>query len=79
MLFVPPEWVTEIMQLTFLSRGFAIFLLLLAIGGFAVSWIAERRFFPSLARILGHISPYLKPHHRKQRRRHKVLREEMWR
>lgn len=79
MLFASPKWVTEVMQLTFLSPGFEISLLFLALGGFAVSWMAERRYFPSLARMLGHINPYLKPDYRKQRRRYKMLREEMWR
>ena len=79
MLFVPPEWVAEVMQLTFLSNGFAISLLLLAIGGFLASWLAECELFPKLARMLGHVYPLLKPGYRKQRRRYKVLLEEMWR
>jgi cation-transporting ATPase 13A3/4/5 len=65
------------MQLTYLSRDFAIWLFGLAVGSFGFSWIAERALFPRLARILGRAYMLLRPGHRKQRRQYKVLLEEM--
>lgn len=65
------------MQLTFLSSGFASWMLALAIGSFFFSWLAERMFFPRLARILGQAYTYLRPAYRKQRRQYKVLLDEM--
>jgi cation-transporting ATPase 13A2 len=77
MLFGPSRWVTRVMQLTFLSGNFASWLLVLAISSFLLSWLADRVFFPRLARGLGHVYTYLLPTHRKQRRRYKVLLDEM--
>lgn len=77
MLFGPPKWVAGVMQLTFLSGNFEAFLLALAIGTFLLSWIAERNFFPRLAKVLGKVYIRLRPRHRKQRRQYKVLLEEM--
>lgn len=77
MLFGSSEWVTQVMQLTFLSGNFATWLLILGVTSFLLSWMAERMFFPRLARGLGHVYTYLRPSHRKQRRQYKVLLDEM--
>lgn len=77
MLWGPPKWLVQIMQLTYLSGSFETWLFALAIGSFLISWVAERQLFPRLARILGKTYIWLKPRHRKQRRQHKVLLEEM--
>ncbi|KAE8348877.1 hypothetical protein BDV28DRAFT_164004 [Aspergillus coremiiformis] len=77
MLFEPSRLVTNIMQLTFLSKGFTISLFALAVGSFVFSWIAERALFPKLARVLGRAYILLQPGHRKKRRQYKVLLEEM--
>ena len=77
MLFGPSGWVTRVMQLTFLSRGFASWLLALAIGSFLFAWLAERTFYPFLAKILGDAYIYLRPAYRKQRRQYKVLLDNM--
>lgn len=77
MLLGSSEWVTRVMQLTFLSSNFASWLLALAIGSFLLSLLAEKVFFPHLARGLGHVHTYLQTAHRKQRRQYKVLLDEM--
>lgn len=77
MLFDPPEWIIETMQLTFVSRGFAFWLFALAISTFLLSLVAERKFFPILSRTIGHLKTQLRPGTQKQRRQYKVLLDEM--
>ncbi|KAB8232178.1 putative P-type ATPase [Aspergillus alliaceus] len=77
MLFKPPRWVMEVMQLTFISGDFASSLFALAMGSFAFSWLAERALFPRLARALGRAYILFWPGHGKKRRQHKVLLKEM--
>lgn len=77
MLLGPPKWASQIMQLTFLSGRFEAWLFALAIGGFLLSWVAEREIFPRLARVLGKTYLQLRPRHRKQRRQYKVVLEDM--
>ncbi|RLL97324.1 hypothetical protein CFD26_102194 [Aspergillus turcosus] len=71
MLFDPPEWIIETMQLTFVSRGFAFWLFALAISTFLLSLVAERKFFPILSRTIGHLKTQLRPGTQKQRRQYK--------
>lgn len=77
MLFRPSEWVSKVMQLTWMSDSFRRWLLVLAFGSFALSWMAETVVFPRLARIVGHAGVRLRPNCRKKRRQYKVLLEEM--
>ncbi|KAL2809495.1 hypothetical protein BJX63DRAFT_423820 [Aspergillus granulosus] len=79
MLYRPSEWVKQVMQLTYLSDTFATWLLGLALGSFLLAWLAERKLFPQLARIIGRVKVLLQPGHQKQRRQYKVLLEEMGR
>ncbi|OJJ55329.1 hypothetical protein ASPSYDRAFT_159263 [Aspergillus sydowii CBS 593.65] len=79
MLFRPSSWVRRVMQLTYLSDGFATWLLGLAIGSFLFAWLAERTIFPQIARIIGRLKIGMLPGHQKQRRRYKILLEEMTR
>lgn len=79
MLFEPSRWLADVMQLTFLSGHFKFWLFVLAIGGFLVSWVAERKLFPSLSRLLGRSYTLFRPNYRKQRRQYKVLLDDMWR
>lgn len=65
------------MQLTKMSVNFEVFVLLLALGGFACAWIAERRVFLWLARLLGKLHDKLWPHRRKKRKEYKRILEEM--
>ena len=77
MLFDPGIWLTEIMQLTALSVSFKIFVLVLALGGFACAWIAERRVFLWVARLIGISHDVLWPQRRKKRKEYKLLLEGM--
>lgn len=77
MLFRPSEWVSKVMELTWMSDSFRKWLIALAFGAFALSWAAETVVFPRLARIIGHARVRLQPNYRKKRREYKVLLEEM--
>lgn len=75
MLFRPSDWVSEVMQLTFMSDVFKLWLLALASGIFVLSWTAEKNIFPRVAQMLGHARARLQPHYRKKRKMYKVLLE----
>ncbi|KAL4787760.1 hypothetical protein BJX76DRAFT_317563 [Aspergillus varians] len=77
MLFRPSAWIKQVMQLTFLPTAFATWLLGLALGGFLFAWLAERKLFPQLARIIGHLKILMRPDHQKQRRQYKMILEGM--
>lgn len=77
MLFDPGAWLANLMQLTFMSVDFKVFLLVLASGGLACAWIAERNVFLLVARFLGKAHGTLWPHKRKQRKEYKLLLEQM--
>ena len=76
-LLGPSQWLFEVMQLTKMSPWFKAWLMALALSGFTIAWIAERLFFPKLARFAAHIYQNRLPGHGKQRRRFKVLLEEV--
>jgi len=67
----------DVMQLTWMSDEYRIWILMFAFGAFGLSWMAEAVVFPRLARLLGHARARLQPDFRKQRRKYKVLLEEM--
>ena len=77
MLFDPGAWLTNVMQLTEMSVDFKIFVLALALGGLACAWIAERRVFLYLARLVGKLHDTLWRHRLKKRKEYKHLLEEM--
>ncbi|KAL4985673.1 hypothetical protein BDW68DRAFT_164681 [Aspergillus falconensis] len=77
MLFRPSVWIKQVMQLTYLSDAFAIWLIGLVLGSFLFAWLAERKLFPQLARIIGRLQVLMRPGHQKQRRQYKTLLEEM--
>ncbi len=77
MLFDPAEWLFRFVQLTKMSMRFKIFLLILALGGFACAWLAERRFFLWLAGAIGKTHDFFRPEHRKKRKQYKLLLEKM--
>ncbi len=74
LLFDPAQWLYNFMQLTSLSMGFRIFLLSLAIIGFATSWFSEKYLLPYVARMIGKV---LGQRHPKQRKRYKIVLDEM--
>ena len=77
MLFDPADWLAALMQLTHMDADFKISLLLLATGGFACAWIAERRVFRWIAGQLSRLHGYFWPHRRKKRKQYKLLHSSM--
>ena len=77
MLFDPAHWLVHLMQLTFLSDRFEIFLVVLAIGGFACAYGAERYVFPHLAKIIGQARRSMRPERQKKRKKYKIALESM--
>ncbi|EFR01130.1 cation translocating P-type ATPase [Nannizzia gypsea CBS 118893] len=75
MLFQPAKWLYKLMELTYMSPEFKSWILVLALGGFAAAWVCENHVFPQLARGIGRLNRWLRPHTKKQRRRYKVLLE----
>ncbi|KAF2171020.1 hypothetical protein M409DRAFT_18993 [Zasmidium cellare ATCC 36951] len=76
MLFDPAPWLEDFMELTWMSADFRIFILVLAIGAFFVSYLAERQIFPRMARILGKLVQKMR-RTAKKRKEYKVIAEEM--
>ncbi len=72
MLFDPAPWLYELMELTFLSSMFKIFILVLGIGGFACMYLAERQIFPRLAKVIGKLKTRIRGGGKK-RKEYKVI------
>ena len=77
MLFDPAQWLVKFMQLTELSINFRIFLLVLAVGSFALAWLSEKYVFPTLAKFIGRMQGRLRPKKQKKRKEYKLLAEKM--
>ena len=77
MLLDPAKPLVKLMQLTNISTNFRLFLIALAVGGFACAWVTERRLAPWIARMLGKAHDSLWPDRRKQRKEYKILSDRM--
>lgn len=77
MLIDPGIWLADFMQLTWMSMGFKIFVLILAMGGFAVAWAAEKWVSLWFAAVMGGMHDWLWPQRRKKRKQYKLLLERM--
>ncbi|KIV85541.1 hypothetical protein, variant 1 [Exophiala sideris] len=77
MLLDPAKWLADFMDLTEMSLDFELFLLALAVAGFALSYLAERHFFPGLAKYIGRLKQKLRPSHPKIRKKYKVIIEDI--
>jgi len=77
MLFDPAPWLSDLMELTYMSISFRGFVLVVAIGGFAISYLAERYLFPGLAKWIGRTRARLRPQHPKKRKEYKIVLESM--
>lgn len=77
MLFDPAPWLYDLMELTWMSMSWRVFILVLATGGFAVSYSAERLLFPRLAKWIGKANERWRPAHRKKRKEYKLVLESM--
>lgn len=77
MLFDPADWLYDLMGFTDMSPRFEVFLLVLAVGGFALSYICELYVFVGLAKGIGKLKDRVLPSLRKVRKQYKVIGEEM--
>ncbi|KAK0259419.1 hypothetical protein B0A54_02868 [Friedmanniomyces endolithicus] len=76
MLFDPAPWLYNLMQLTWMSQGFRIFVLTLGVGMFGVSYLAERQVFPRLAKWVGTFNQRFRGKEKKKKG-YKVVLEDM--
>ena len=77
MLLDPGTWLAHLMQLTPMPVDFKLFILVLALGGFACAWVAERNILPTLARQLGHFYVKFRPRGKKKRKEYKLVLADM--
>lgn len=77
LLFDPADWLYDLMELTDMPIDFRLFLLVLAIGGYVCSYVAERYMFPGMARFIGKTKQRLRPQNAKKRKEYKVILESM--
>ena len=78
MLFDPAKWVVRVMQLTTLDTSFKTFILALGVANFIVAYLAERYFFPGLAKWIGVLKVKVGGERgRKKRKEYKVIAEGM--
>ena len=75
MLLDPGAWLANFMQLTELSNGFKIFIVVLGLGGFIFAWFTERFVFIWVARMLGRTHDVLWAKY--PRKQYKVIMEDM--
>ncbi|QDS69980.1 hypothetical protein FKW77_003032 [Venturia effusa] len=77
MLTDPAQWLTDLMELTYMSHDFKLFLLGLAAAGFAVMYLSEVFVFPALARWIGIAKVRVAPSTKKKRKEYKIVAEGM--
>ena len=77
MLLDPAQWLSSFMDLTEMSLDYEMFLLALALAGFAVAYLAEQYVFTIMAKYIGRLKKVLRPSHPKKRKQYKVIREEI--
>ena len=77
MLLDPAKWLYELMELTYMSMNFKIFILVLAAGGFVCSHGSEKYLLPRLARLVGKIEVRINPKWRKKKKIYKVIQEDL--
>ncbi|OAP56697.1 hypothetical protein AYL99_08809 [Fonsecaea erecta] len=77
MLLDPAKWLANFMDLTEMTADYEVFLLGLAVAGFAIAYLAERYFFPLLAKFIGRLKARLRPEHPKKRKQYKLIAEDI--
>lgn len=77
MLLDPAKWLADFMELTEMSLDYRLFLLVLALVGFGIAYVAERRLFPATAKYVGRLNRALRPSHPKTRKQYKEILEAM--
>jgi cation-transporting P-type ATPase 13A2 len=57
-ILFPPSWLASVLQLTGISFSFAVLLVAIALGNFAISWFSEKVLFGQARRILDRIAAW---------------------
>ncbi|KAK5135917.1 hypothetical protein LTR08_004375 [Meristemomyces frigidus] len=76
MLFDPAPWLESLMELTWMSINFRIFVIALGVGYFACSYLAERQIFPRLSKWIGRFNQRVRGR-QKKRKEYKLILEDM--
>lgn len=77
MLFDPAQWLVKLMQLTYMSASFKVFLLVLGLGNFAIAYVGEKFVLPVIAKWIGLLKVKINPKWRKKRKEYKLIMEKM--
>jgi cation-transporting ATPase 13A2 len=75
LLLDPAHWLSDFMELTFMSFDFKIFILVLSAIGFALSYLSELFVFPQLAGLIGRVRARMG--RKKKRKEYKIVLEGM--
>ncbi|KAK1760725.1 hypothetical protein QBC47DRAFT_355886 [Echria macrotheca] len=70
------QWLQKVMQLTYMSGDFKLFIMVLGLLYFGLSWMGENLVFQRLARLIGHAKLAL-TQQQKTRKQYKVILEQM--
>ncbi|KXX81745.1 Vacuolar cation-transporting ATPase YPK9 [Madurella mycetomatis] len=76
MVASPPRWLSSVMQLTYISGDFKLFVVGLGLLYFGLAWTGEHWAFQPLARFIGRIKHSLFKQ-AKQRKQYKIIQEQM--
>jgi cation-transporting ATPase 13A3/4/5 len=76
MVLSPPRWLTDIMQLTYISWDFKVFIVGLGMLYLALAWTGEHWAFQPLARLIGQLKQSVFKR-AKQRKQYKLIQEQM--
>ena len=76
MIVSPTRWLKHLMQLTYLSGDFKVFIIALGALYFLLAWVGEHYLFQRIARAIGHWKVALTKK-AKKRKEYKVIQERM--
>ncbi|CAI6333387.1 unnamed protein product [Periconia digitata] len=77
MLFDPAQWLSGLMELTYMGVAFKVFLLALGLANFAAAYLGEKVLLPVLARWIGVLKVKINPRFAKKRKEYKIIAENM--
>ena len=78
LLLDPAPWLVDLVELSYLSLPFKLFLLILAVAGFLVAFVGEHYIFVWLSQYIGKVHDRMWPRRKKKRKEYKVWQEKMW-
>jgi cation-transporting ATPase 13A2 len=74
LLLDPAEWLYKLLELTYTSTSFKLFMIVLAGCGFLLSFIGEKWVFPKLANVFTVLKTRMTKH-QKKRKQYKLILE----